>query len=223
MSRNGRVTSNLIVEKRVLGVLGGQDVDDRLFKSWAEASHILVAADGGANIAIRHGLVPDAIVGDVDSVSPEALASGADIYKFDDPNTTDCDKLLAWVEAQGHDEIDLIGVEGDRLDHVLATLGSCAKSRLKIRLVLREGLGHVLRPGSHRLETTTGDRVSLLPIVESTGVTASRLQWPFDQRVMSLTGFVSVSNIALGDEVVVSLESGALLVVIEHDGTILEA
>lgn len=172
---------------------------------------------------MRHGIVPDAVVGDLDSVSGEALASGLDIYKFDDPNTTDCDKLLAWVEAQGHFQIDLIGVEGDRLDHVLATLGSCAKSRLKIRLVLRTGLGYVLRSGSHRLETTTGDRISLLPIVESTGVSASNVQWPFDQAVMSLTGFVSVSNVALSNEVEVGLESGALLVVVEHDGTILEA
>jgi thiamine pyrophosphokinase len=198
-------------------------VDDRLFKSWAAASHILVAADGGADLALRHGIVVHAIIGDLDSVSQASLDSGADIYKFDDPNTTDCDKLLAWVEAQGHDAIDLIGVEGDRLDHVLATLGSCAKSRLKIRLVLREGLGYVLRSGSHRLETAVGDRLSLVPIVDSTGVTASNVQWPFDQANMSLTGFVSVSNVALDNEVEISLESGALLVVIEHDGTILEA
>ncbi len=211
------------MEKRVLGVLGGQDVDDRLFKSWALASDILVAADAGADLALQHGHVPDAIVGDLDSVSEAALASGAEIYKFEDANTTDCDKLLAWIEAQGYDGIDLIGVEGDRIDHVLATLGSCAKSRLKIRLVLREGLGHVLRPGFHRLKTSPGDRVSLLPISDSAGVTATHVQWPFDQARLALGGFVSVSNIALGGELEVSLESGALLVVIEHDRTILEA
>lgn len=89
--------------------------------------------------------------------------------------------------------------------------------------MLREGLGHVLRPGLRRLKTSPGDRVSILPISDSTGVTAKHLQWPFDQARLSLGGFISVSNIATHDELEVSLESGVLLLVIEHDGTILEA
>lgn len=208
-------TSNFSVGKRILGVLGGQDVDDRLFKFWAKESDILLAADAGADLALRHGIVPDAIIGDLDSVSADALGSGADIYKFDDENSTDCDKLLQWVVDQGHRSIRLIGVEGDRLDHVLGTLGSCARSPLDIRLILRDGEGILLKAGHHRLEAIAGQRVSLLPVGEVEGVDAPGLRWPLMQATLQLDGFVSVSNVVETAPLEISIASGTLLVILE--------
>jgi thiamine pyrophosphokinase len=209
-------TSNFSVEKRILGVLGGTDIDDRLFKFWAHESDILVAADGGADLALRHGLVPHVIVGDLDSASPEALASGADVYKFDDQNTTDCDKMLQWVADQGHTHIDVIGVEGDRLDHVLGTLGSCARSPLSIRLVLRDGLGWVLKPGAHTVPATPGQRISILPIGSADDVSIAGLRWSLTSADLRLDGFVSVSNIVEEAPVEVSISEGSLLIIIEQ-------
>lgn len=208
-------TSNFSVRKRILGVLGGQDVDDRLFKFWAGSSDILVAADAGADLALRHGVRPGVIVGDLDSVSPEALASGADIYKFDDENSTDCDKLLAWVWDRGFRSITLIGVEGDRLDHVLSTLSSCAKSPLKIQLVLRDGVGLVLKPGAHRLSGVPGQRISLLPIGVVSLFTADGVRWPLHEAEFSLDRSLSVSNELAATEVDLQFQSGVLLAVIE--------
>lgn len=201
--------------KRILGVLGGQDLDDTMFKSWAAASDILVAADAGADLCLKHGIVPDAIVGDLDSVSEQALMSGADIYKFEDTNFSDCDKLLQWVTDRGHDSVTLIGVEGDRLDHVLGTLGSCIRSSQKIEIVLRDGMGHILRAGEHSLATTAGLRISLLPLGVADGVTARGLTWSIQNQTMSLGGFVSLSNVATGATVEVSIQSGVILAVLE--------
>lgn len=209
-------TSNFSVEKRILGVLGGADIDDRLFKFWAHESNILVAADGGADLALRHGLVPHAIVGDLDSASPESLASGADVYKFDDQNTTDCDKLLQWVADQGHTHIDLIGVEGDRLDHVLATLGSCVRSPLSIRLVLRDGLGLLLKRGVHKVPATSGQRISILPIGSADDVSIAGLRWPLASADLRLDGFMSVSNVVEHAPLEVTIGHGALLIIIEQ-------
>lgn len=215
MSDGPSETSNFSVGKRILGVLGGQDVDDRVFKFWAMESDILLAADAGADLALRHGIVPHAIIGDLDSVSEAALASGADIYKFDDENSTDCDKLLQWVVIQGHRSIRLIGVEGDRLDHVLGTLGSCARSPLDIRLILRDGEGILLKAGHHRLEAVAGQRVSLLPVGEVEGVDAPGLRWPLTQATLQLDGLVSVSNVVETAPLEISIASGTLLVILE--------
>lgn len=209
-------TSNFSVEKRILGVLGGADIDDRLFKFWAHESDILVAADGGADLALRHGLVPHVIVGDLDSASPEALACGADVYKFDDQNTTDCDKLLQWVANQGFTQIDLIGVEGDRLDHVLATLGSCVRSPLAIRLVLRDGLGLVLKRGFHHVPATPGQRISILPIGSADDVSIAGLRWPLVSADLRLDGFISVSNVIDRGPLEISVGHGALLIIVEQ-------
>jgi thiamine pyrophosphokinase len=208
-------TSNFFVEKRILGVLGGQDVDDRVFKFWAQSSDILVAADAGADLALRHGVTPHAIIGDLDSVSADALASGADIYKFEDESTTDCDKLLVWVGGQGHRTITLIGVEGDRLDHVLSTLSSCARSPLRIQLVLRDGVGLILKPGEHKLTGVPGQRISILPIGVAGSFSAEGVRWPVHEADFSLDRSLSVSNEFSSPQATLRFVSGALLAVIE--------
>jgi len=210
-------TSNFSVEKRILGVLGGMDIDDRLFKFWAHESDILVAADGGADLALRHGIVPHVIVGDLDSASPEALTSGADVYKFDDQNTTDCDKMLQWVADQGHTHLDLIGVEGDRLDHVLATLGSCVRSPLSIRLVLRDGLGVLLKRGLHQMPAQPGQRISILPIGTADDVSITGVRWPLVEATLRLDGFVSISNVVEASPLEVSIGHGAVLIILERE------
>lgn len=215
MSEDRFETSNFFVEKRILGVLGGQDVDDRVFKFWAQSSDILVVADAGADLALRHGVTPHAIIGDLDSVSAEALASGADIYKFDDENTTDCDKLLAWVWSQGYRSITLIGVEGDRLDHVLSTLSSCARSPLRIQLVLRDGVGLILKPGEHELTGVPGQRISMLPIGVAESFSAEGVRWPVHETDFSLDRSLSVSNEFASPQATLRFTSGALLAVIE--------
>jgi uncharacterized membrane-anchored protein len=40
---------------------------------------VLIGVDGGADALMEAGLRPDLIVGDMDSVSDEALASGAEV------------------------------------------------------------------------------------------------------------------------------------------------
>ncbi|WP_201024142.1 putative cytokinetic ring protein SteA [Tepidibacillus decaturensis] len=49
-------------------------------RSYIEDYHpILVGVDGGADALMEHGLIPQVILGDMDSVSDEALKSGAEI------------------------------------------------------------------------------------------------------------------------------------------------
>jgi len=68
--------------RHVLLVVRGHDYreDLALIRSTgyvAEMKPVLVAVDGGADALLEHGLSPDVIVGDFDSVSERALRSGA--------------------------------------------------------------------------------------------------------------------------------------------------
>lgn len=206
---------NLYVEKRILGVLGGKDVSGAMFKLWAQSAHILVAADSGADFALDQGIRPHAIVGDMDSVSASALESGIDLYRIDDQNHTDCDKLLDLIHRWGHEAVTLIGIEGDRLDHVLATLHSCAKSPVRVRLAVRDGVGHVLEPGKFRIPTVPGRRISFFPLHEARGVSATGLMWPLNDTILTIGNAISVSNLTEGESCDVEFESGSLLVLQE--------
>ena len=155
----------------------------------------------------------------MDSVSASALGSGIDLYRIDDQNHTDCDKLLELAHSWGHREVTLIGVEGDRLDHLIATLHSCAKTPVHVRLAVRDGLGHVLGPGTYRISTIPGRRISFLPLVEVSALNVTGVRWPLQAVNLSIGNFISISNLAEEPMCDISFESGHLLVLqeIPHD------
>jgi thiamine pyrophosphokinase len=208
-----------VESERVFGALGGADMPVEQLREWALSASVVLAADGGADRLLEAGCEPRIVVGDLDSITPEARQNLADVRLDQDQDTTDCDKLLALAEALGHESITLGGVEGDLLDHVLGSLQSAIRSPLQVRLALRRGLGWVLKgSGQLSLQTRSGRRVSLVPLLPCGGVTASGVVWPLERAVLEPGGMTSVSNRSAADTVEVTLEAGALFVFLETDG-----
>ena len=201
---------------RVLGVLAGGDIEREVLMRWAHSADRVIAADAGADVLRNTGVVPDLIVGDMDSVSIETLSSVSNREHITDQDTTDCDKLLAAAEKEGHAAVVLAGVEGDLPDHVFAILHSAARSPLDIRLVYRRGVGWIVKPDRPRsIATKPGRRVSLLSIEPCHGVRLSGTKWALEDARLSLTDGTSVSNRTEANQVSVSLTQGAALLFLE--------
>ena len=195
----------------MLGVLAGRDLAPGALEAWLEWSERVVAADGGADLCRAAGREPDAIVGDLDSI---ADASG--LTPDEDQDTSDADKLLASLIREGHESVTLIGVEGDRLDHVLATLLSVVRCKaLTCRLVLRSGSGRLLRQGE-RLSVAASGRVSVIPIVASR-LDLQGVRWPLQDAWLHPQGLVSISNEMETSHLDVSIHVGAVAVFLEAD------
>ncbi len=180
--------------------------------AWARTADRIYAADGAArNLALE--LLDPIVVGDLDSF-PEAEDHGLTVIQSNDQQTTDCDKLLAAILAAGYEEATLIGIEGDRFDHMLATLNSVLKTGLRIRIALRRGLAYVVREETV-VGTTLGERFSLVPLMPCTGIDLTGCEWPLENASLQMDGFISISNRATG-EVRVKLKTGAALVICER-------
>ncbi|AIE88188.1 thiamine pyrophosphokinase [Fimbriimonas ginsengisoli Gsoil 348] len=176
--------------------------------AWARSADVVYAADGGGDRLLEAGVPPDTTIGDLDSI--RSVLPFRRLIQDPDQETSDCDKLLTLTERSGHNRITLIGLEGDRLDHVLATLGSAVRSLLDVRLALRSGLGYILRgPAQQSFATSPGETASLMPLSPCTGVSFSGVEWPLENDELGLTAFVSLSNKSLGSTVDVRLETGA--------------
>lgn len=159
--------------------------------------------------------MPDAVVGDLDSLEPDLLRRLPRVVRLDDQDTTDVDKLLRYVAGQGWGTVTLIGVEGDRLDHVLSSLGSGVACGLEVRVVLRTQFAHVLRPGRRVFAPKPGRLVSLIPY-PSCRASLSGVRWPLREADLSLGGAISVSNRAVEATVTVRLDAGTALLFLER-------
>ena len=201
---------------RVLGVLSGGDIDFVLLERWARSADRVYAADAGADLLMRVGAIPHLVLGDMDSISGEALKFFANTEHSVDQDTTDCEKLLARVASDGYHSVTLIGVEGDLPDHVLATLHAAASFDLDIRLAYRKGIGYIVKPEFPRiLPTSPGRRVSLLPLEICHGASLQGVRWDLTDSALGPRGSKSISNAATGAEIRAQISSGAALLFVE--------
>ncbi|HJP84268.1 MAG TPA: thiamine diphosphokinase [Fimbriimonadaceae bacterium] len=207
-----------VADLNVLGILAGTDIDPQILTEWALSADVVLAADGAANRLLAAGIRPDAIVGDLDSLDPVIERANLVLVYDEDQETTDCDKLLAYMGNRfAGNQLSLTGIEGDRFDHVIASVHSYSKFEHKCRLVLRDGFAWCLRPCSEmHLATVPGQTVSILPILPCSGLNVSGLRWQ-PRPILTPGGSTSISNEATGTEVSLTLLEGTALVTLQAD------
>lgn len=87
-----------------------------------EAPYV-VCCDGGADAYITQGHVPDAIIGDGDSLSEENRCRYASLIHYNpDQETNDQTKAVQFLIAQGKRRIAILGGTGKREDHTIGNI-----------------------------------------------------------------------------------------------------
>ena len=203
---------------KVLGVLAGTDTPVTTIAAWARTADVVVDADGAANRLLAFGIPLDCIVGDLDSLDPLLKESKIEIVELKDQETTDCDKMLAFLHDRFPGAIlQIAGLEGDRFDHVLASIFSIARMAPNAGLVLRDGFGRIVKPSSEaKFEVVPGNIVSLIPLMPCKGVSMNGVEWTPNPD-LSPDGHISISNRATQAEIVVSFKSGLALFISQGD------
>ncbi|WP_273689784.1 thiamine diphosphokinase [Ketogulonicigenium vulgare] len=171
----------------------------------------IVAVDGGADQCLRHGLQPDLVIGDLDSLGDAARAAFHDrLIQVNEQITTDFEKALIHVGAP----LRLaVGFWGGRADHALAVLGALAghPDRRTIVIGTDDIIFHC--PPAFHMELPAGTRVSLFPLVamecDSTG-----LEWATHGLHLDPLARTGVSNSAKGGPVSIAPARTGLLVIL---------
>ncbi|WP_299301985.1 thiamine diphosphokinase [uncultured Litoreibacter sp.] len=207
--------SEIIVQTHTfLTLLGGGSTHFSHVKQALKIAPILVAADGGADTALAAGHMPDAVIGDMDSISDAARAQIDEnhLHYIAEQDSTDFDKCLRSIEAPA---ILALGFSGGRLDHQLAACTSLVKFPDKRVVMLSEEDLCFLSPQELALDLPTGTRFSLYPMAELRGA-GTGLRYPIDGQTMSPSTFVGTSNEVTGP-VRLRFESRAMLVILPRD------
>lgn len=86
-------------------------------------SDFLCCCDGAAQSAIAHGLYPDAIIGDGDSLTPELKEKYKDIFQHvSEQDDNDLTKATRFCISRGYTDIVYVGATGKREDHAIGNI-----------------------------------------------------------------------------------------------------
>jgi thiamine pyrophosphokinase len=173
---------------------GGPVTASQLARARALAPRI-VGADGGADRVLRLGAEPEAVIGDMDSISPAAKERlGGRLFPVGEQDTTDFDKALRAIAAPF---VLGLGFAGARSDHGLAVLNSLVRHPTRRCFILGSRDVTFLCPPELALDLPRGARLSLYPMGPVTG-RSEGLRWPLEGLNFAPDGMIGTSNVVTG-------------------------
>ena len=187
---------------------------------WAEAR--VIAADGGLRNCRKLGLLPESIIGDLDSLDPSEVLqlqrTGVQLLRRPrQKDETDPELALFRALELGIAQVIMLGAFGGRLDMSVANLLLLAHPRLtelEIQLWSGDQTAWLLRPPGGELTGRPGEPLSLIPLGgEVTGVATEGLEYPLRDETLYLGVPRGVSNVLTASTAQVRLKTGLLLAV----------
>ena len=213
---------------RAIIIANGSVEEDESHAQAVQADDLVIAADGGAMIALELGLQPHVVVGDMDSLPREMRIElterGCQFVSHPSrKDETDTELAVRYALRAGATQIILLGATGNRLDHTLANillLGMPELERVPATIVAGNTQVWLLR-GGYELEFggSPGDVVTLLPLdQDAIGVSTVGLEWALHDDTLFLGLARGVSNVMTAREARVRLREGRLLVLHVAEG-----
>ncbi|MDD5712892.1 MAG: thiamine diphosphokinase [Smithellaceae bacterium] len=181
----------------------------------------MICADGGGRHLYELGIVPDVVVGDMDSLPEEILrhfvSHAARVVRHPAAkNETDTELALREAFNLKPDEVRILGALGKRIDHSLANISLLmlgVKSGIPVRLI-DPWCEVFLVSGRYILEGEPGQTVSIFPHPErAQGITLEGFEYLLEDSTMEMERPYGISNRLVASRAVISVTKGCLLVV----------
>jgi thiamine pyrophosphokinase len=179
--------------------------------------HIIVCCDGSVESLVDAGFLPDAIVGDMDSINSELKNRFADrIFIDDSQDTNDLTKAVEWCRGMDYDNIVIIGATGKREDHTLGNISLLAEYAKDLKVIMVTDTG-IIRPllKSSSIESFPGQQVSIFSIDPETEVTSQGLKYPLNRTKIN-NWWAATLNEALGDRFSIEFTEGRILLYLKY-------
>ena len=189
------------------GDLPSKQITDRF------VSKKILAADGASSHLFRNNIVPDIIIGDLDSINIDLIASDFDRNKIiQDTNqeNTDFEKILIYCIGHDINRILVLGIHGGEIDHTLNNLSIIKKFNKRLDLWIFDSDKYgFLADESFKISAKTNEMISLIPF-PAARITTGNLKWNLNNEILELGIRDGARNRATNDEVTVDIHDGSL-------------
>lgn len=212
---------------RVAIVTGGPVFDEAA--DIIKDSDRIICADSGADFCVRHGIVPDEVLGDMDSISAETfemIRSRRIPFKTYPSHKDETDTEIALGSCPEGSEITLVCSLTGRIDHELSNLSLLIKYKeAGFDITATDGRSDIIpMSGDDTLIVEGIDGKVVISIIpfgcgSIEGVTTRGLVYPLQDASIDALGSLAVSNeLSEGESgFEISIRRGRALVTISRD------
>ena len=211
---------NLLLKtmKRCIIIANGKSPSKKVVNYFFEKGfNKIICADGGANSAKKIGIIPNFIIGDLDSIdlsSKNYFKDKSTIIQIRRQNDTDVEKCLKFAIKKGFKEAILLGVTGDRLDHTICNLGIVIKFFSKIKIYLAAESSFLTPINNDRtIKSKIGETISIYAFDNKTRITSIGLKYKLQNTALPFGVRESTSNVSISNEVKLFVSGGIVFVI----------
>ena len=199
-------------KKNVSVILNGQMPTDNTIINQITNSDYVIAVDGSANKLFDLDIIPDVIIGDLDSLQ-NIKNKDIELVKTPDQNKTDFRKTLEWCIEKNILNISIYGISGESEDHFLGNYYTLSDFGEKISWKAFTDFS-VISPcvGNKKFESFKGQKVSLFCMKGSSTVNSENLEYPLQSYHLKPSDD-AVRNLSLEDHF--TIDSTAIILVFQ--------
>jgi len=202
----------IVADNTIMTLLGPVVVNPQTLNQVFALAPILVAADGGGNVAATAQMPVRAVIGDMDSITENTRTALADatFIQVNEQETTDFEKCLQRISAP---VVLAIGFVGGRIDHELATFNALLRYPDQRIILVGDEDVIFLAPRQIELALPVGTRLSLFPLAPVKGWSGG-LNWPIEGVDFAPDGPIGVSNRTVKAQVSLRFEAQKMLAIL---------
>ncbi len=176
----------------------------------------IVCCDGSAETLINAGMIPEAIVGDMDSLKKGIAKRFSDrIYRDKDQDINDLTKAVHWCIKRDFRDLVILGATGKREDHTIGNISLLAEYVKDADIIMITDTG-ILRPflESCKVPSFPGQQVSIFSIDPDTVLNSKGLKYPLKNRKLK-NWWNATLNEAVGESFILEFSGGPVIVYLE--------
>ena len=201
------------------GILPGKKIIQKLIKK-----RTVIAADGALSKLLNIDIVPDYVIGDMDSCKVKNKES-IEYIRIDNQDYTDFDKSILYAKEHNLSPAIVLGINGGEIDHTINSLYSLMKyykisgaifvdqysdgkiSNDKIKIGI---------PCDNKIELKLPQKsiISIIPFPQA-NISSQGLRWELNNTLLENLA-TSARNFSIGENIELTVHNGNVLLIIDY-------
>jgi thiamine pyrophosphokinase len=181
--------------------------------SYLRNAERIICCDGSAENLIKAGFIPDAIIGDMDSLNQSIAGRFQDrTFRVSEQETNDLTKAVKWCSERGYRDLVIVGATGKREDHTIGNISLLAEyiRDANVKMVTDTGILMALTRSSG-VTSFPGQQVSIFSIDHDTEITSEGLRYPLERKKLT-SWWVATLNEAEGVSFSLEFTGGPVII-----------